>query len=186
MLEHGVCASTLRDMAITLVESNREHHVFDPDKAESLRFPASEKYGWNTLKHSRTFIYEYFKLLLLAQEAGLIAQPECKKQLTETWVPIASAIVTADLRQATVLFAMTAWLSVDNYRWPDKYKIPNDLFYGLVLQYPGYILGFSSFVLSLEHRNRYLSMISESSISKCEEIAHTYTNRNMASNIHTR
>lgn len=172
--------TVLRDRVRSLVIDQQMHQIFDPPGDSVLRFPPPRKFGHNVLTKSKQFLYEYYRLALLAQHAAVVSQPSVMEQQLEDGTPLALAITTADLNGTTLPLALTAWLTIDSFRWSPIYEVPEDLSYGLVLSYPTYILAIASFVLKID-RAEQIEKLAPGALGCCEEIALSHSEKTVKS-----
>ena len=128
----------LRNTIIKIIKHKQDHKLFNLSKEVNLIL------GRNLLTKEYEFLYQYFKLLSYAElvalsnfEGGQINR-KCIIQL-----------INHDLKRATLPIALAAWLTTDNYKLPTVNNIPTDLNYGLVLQYPEFIIPYALFVLKI-------------------------------------
>lgn len=163
-------AIALREQIKVLLENQRLHGIFDTPYDQILRFPDPQKYGYNGLTNKRDFLYQYFRLSLLAQHAGYLQERSLDNQTTHEGHPLALALTSADLRHSILPIALAAWLSPDEWRWESKYGAPEDLYYGLVLEYPTYVLAIASYTLKL-NREELNRQIAPETVAECERIA---------------
>ncbi|WP_141712637.1 hypothetical protein A5482_015980 (plasmid) [Cyanobacterium sp. IPPAS B-1200] len=79
-----------------------------------------------------------------------------------------SLLVISDANKCNLFLCIVAWLTIDDFRWHKIYpSVPEDLSYGLVLQYPDYILSCVEFVY---HRKKLYGMdILPPIVENCEQ-----------------
>jgi hypothetical protein len=90
---------------------------------------------------------------------------------TETY--LVEVLMQQDLNKVNLFFALTAWMSIDTFRWHELEgfeHIPEDLSYGLVTDYYDLLLPYGAFVSNLDRYIHY-DLLDSSEISKLTKIA---------------
>lgn len=149
----------------------------------------------NLIRTSEEFLRSYYYLLIASEWAGLVyanpkqyAPQEVAKNLTEEQLnsvedtSIIKEVLETELRNANVLIALVAWLSVDGFDWSSIDSNIPDLSYGLVKTNPKFILPFAAFCSGLGRDKIRSSIftveIEDKIVEKSKELAanHTITN----------
>lgn len=124
-----------------------------------------QNYRVNYMRFDEEFLYKYYKLLVESEWVGLVhfcpnryAPLEIRKNLEEEQLKkynedkcsILRYVLFKDLSRANVLITLSAWLTVDDFRWHNfDSSVPEDLSYGLVLSYPDFVLPYASYCSGL-------------------------------------
>jgi len=119
----------------------------------------------NYMRFDQEFLYKYYRLLVESEWVGLVhfcpykyAPLEIRKDLKEEQLKkynenkssVLRHVLYRDLSRANVLITLSAWLTVDDFRWHNiDSSVPEDLFYGLVLSYPDFVLPYASYCSGL-------------------------------------
>lgn len=103
-------------------------------------------------------------------------------QYTSDYPHLPTQLVVKDVAKCNMFIAAVAWLSWDNFRWQEELPtVPIDLSYGLVLQFPDYIIPFCEFLLDM-NRKPYLESIGMEQLDQYRYscVKHTITTYNFA------
>lgn len=160
-------AKYIRDLLKQHILQNTGDTLLDdwnPTKETDKGFLPFTMGGLHLCRDDKRFTYRYHRLLSLSQEVAL---QHYRSDIGETM----RSLMLKDLARVTVLSAVTAWLTTDGLRWhnldPD---VPEDLSYGLVLQYPRGVLSYAAMIANI-NRAEALKQFPPILIKECEELA---------------
>lgn len=163
-----VSSHTLRTNLIERVLNNTLHELL-PKKFSltSVIFPPSIDQR-KMLPNNAYTLGNYYYLLRLAEVVACLKYEEARhntmasahlgKPIKEystrgssviPVLPLVATVMYADLGQVNAFVAAAAWLTTDDFRWHNQdkqLKVPETLSYGLVLQYPDFILPYCSVI----------------------------------------
>jgi len=141
----------------------------------------------NFMRFDEEFLYKYYRLLIESEWVGLVhfcpykyAPLEIRKNLTEEQLKkynedkcgILRQFIYNDLIKANVLITLSAWLSIDDFRWHDfDSSVPEDLTHGLVLSYPDFVLPYASYCSGLARDKIKNKLFDEELIKRFDERA---------------
>lgn len=141
----------------------------------------------NYMRFDEEFLHKYYRLLLEAEWVGLLhfcpykyAPLEIRKDLKEEQLKkyneqkcnILKHILFKDLNRANVLISLSAWLTVDDFRWHNiDSSVPEDLSYGLVLSYPDFVLPYASYCSGLARDKIKNTLLNEETKEKLDNRA---------------
>lgn len=88
--------------------------------------------------------------------------------------PLICQVLQKDLGRVNVWCALGAWLRIDGSRYEDNCRVPEDLSYGLVLQYPEPVIAFAATFLNRKFRNGIRAAIAPEVVDKIQRVAEKY------------
>lgn len=146
-----------RDHIASLLEENRLCEIYD--NPPSSQYPSILTV--QPLDYKYLFEYTLYQIqgIYLAQRE-IIAGKEIGMQTRKRQCEVFVSVIHNDLKRVSTLTALAAWLTTDHWRWHEKVEhLPEDLAYGLVLQYPNAVLRFTQFMLYKQHRRELLKLL---------------------------
>lgn len=149
-------------------------------------------YGLNYIPRTQEFLYEYFKLIMECEWVGQMHfnpdeyLPDYERRNLEKNNPdrfrphnkeaskLLKLINFEQLKKCNILIACIAWLTIDsspiNKNDP---TIPEDLSYGLVLDYPEFVIPYALYCSKIK-RDRLKTLFTKDTLRKLHE--HAYEN----------
>lgn len=183
MLE--ISTTHLRQLFIDKIVNNTVHQLLPTYLHKiNVQFPANPPQR-GLLPFDRSTLHNYHYLLRLAEtytvpkynnlryssEAAIASNKgidETSNFLipgTTTALPFVSTVIYKDISKVNAFICAVAWLSSDEFKWHIKYpeyQIPEDLSYGLVLQYPDFIIPYCCVLADYKREECYTQLQSES------------------------
>lgn len=169
----------MRNHLRTLVLEGRAGEILEGN----YKFPLS-KAGHNQLMSTPEFLEAYYKLILLSEQAALscysttrygstsaIAKGEGIDEMDDENISTVRYLVNKDLKVAILPVAVAAWLTIGDFRWHSiDANIPKELSYGLVLQYPDFVIPYAMYGSGLV-RHELHNTLKPECIEYCEHYA---------------
>lgn len=157
----------LRDKTNDLILHDRCHEIFDESAEKTLRFPEKK----NKIYFSTPFATAYYKVVINARMYAM--NQVIKKKEKQDHLFLLTGLEDTDHNRVTLLYMLSAWLTIDEFRWHKVFsyeEIPEDLSYGLVLDYPTYVLNYANYVLNPSLRRLYLEELSKEELLNCDRM----------------
>lgn len=153
---------------------NNELGWFLAEYYNGVGFPPLNQKGWCRYRVIPDFVYAYFRLLALGSEIVeqvlQISQSNYPLNLKDKR-PLLCSLMEADFHRVIIPIAITAWLTVDDFRWHDHIQgVLHNLHYGLVTKYPSAICAYAGFIGGF-NSSEMLNLLSFQTIRKCELLA---------------
>jgi hypothetical protein len=157
----------LRDRLNNLIYCNECHKIFDDGTDKSLRFPPTK----NQIFYTTSFKTAYYSVVIRARIYA--TNQALKNKEKEEQILLLNKLEDADLNRVTIQYMLSAWLTIDEFRWHSTFgygEIPEDLCYGLVLNYPNYVLSYANYVMNTHLRPTYIQELSEEELVLCDRM----------------
>lgn len=191
MLEISVI--NLRQKLIDKIINNTVHELLPTSLHKiNARFPLSAN-DRALLPNDKPTLLNYHYLLRLSEVIGILNYKDLRynsdaaislnKGISESTnlttemtglLPLVATVAYKDMAKVNAFICAVAWLSIDDFKWHTQYPsylVPEDLSYGLVLQYPDFIIPFCSVIADYKREECY-SKIQEESLKLVSKYAH--------------
>jgi hypothetical protein len=196
-------ATALRDSLIQTILSHQEAQLlpkvnshplvsFPPDKPDGMP-PCiytieSYCYLWHLANNIALLFWKNETFTSLASVHLGKPIPEIV-DIEDDSCPLLRVLLTKDLDTVNLNWALVAWLTIDGFRWESLYphlEFP-DLNYGLVLQYPNYILTLAVVVTNLaDHREGLTALLNKPTLDWIAQMAKEDTQRHLTPRLQSR
>lgn len=134
-----------------------------------------------SMSRPMTDLQDYYLHYYMAQQVAGLHYRDSNERLSKTATDngylIMPMICQQDTERICLPYAVCAWLSIDNFRWPDP--APEDLSYGMVLQAPTYVLHFARYLLGYD-RDIYNKLVSKKDLTSIYNLATRIAQQNSA------
>jgi hypothetical protein len=184
---YEINAGLVRDYLVELIYHKRKPKEIFTDTSKEIKWELPKNGSCNYLSFEESFLYHYYKLLLEAEWIGLVhycpylyMPPDKKKDLTkedlredrkETILTLRNFIVQ-DLKKANILITLSAWLTVDDFRWHNLDSgIPKDLTYNFLLSHSDFLLPYAAYASGIKRQKLQREYFDSEILSDLDEKA---------------
>jgi hypothetical protein len=167
-------ASRLYGQLSISLRANTHYRHLDPETV--CKPPSSPELKLMTVPLDFQLRRKYYEAQILAQYIFLqhINAQYPHEPISADNHPLICQVLQKDLGRVNVWCALGAWLRIDGGQYEEHWRVPEDLSYGLVLQYPEPVIAFAATFLNRKFRNGIRGAIAPEVVTKIQCVAEKY------------